>query len=113
VNEFTIIVVMNEAMLKTLKDKNANYDENVEIKKYLEDEAFFFKINKSEAYKVLQKVGVRQESLEDIYKKLTSPNIFYNLLNQGKIKQDDTNLIIKYDTYNPNDLFKKRNNGGI
>lgn len=112
-DEFKVIVIMNEAMLKTLKDKNANYDENVKIKKYLEDEAFFFKIQKSEAYKILQNVGVRQESLEGVYKKLTSPNMFYNLLNSGKIKSDDTILVIKYDTYNSDDLFKKRNNGGI
>lgn len=112
-DEFKIIVVMNEAMLKTLKDKNANYDENVKIQKYLEDEAFFFKIEKSKAYTILQNVGVRQESLEEVYKKLTSPNIFYKLLNNGKIKDDDVNLIIKYDTYNSDDLFRKRNNGGI
>lgn len=106
-NEFKVIVVMNEAMLKTLKDKNANCEENLKIQKHLEDEAFFFKISKSEAYKVLQNVGVRQASLEDVYKKLTSPNIFYNLLNQGKIIATDVNLTIKYDTFNPDDLFKK------
>jgi len=113
VNEFKVVVIMNEAMLKTLKDKNANYEENLKIQKYLEDEAFFFKISKTNAYKILQSVGVRQESLEDVYKKLTSPNMFYDLLNRGKIKADDDNLIIKYDTYNSDDLFKKRNNGGI
>lgn len=112
-NEFKIIVVMNEAMLKTLKDKNSNYDENAKIQKYLEDEAFFFKINKPEAYKILQNVGVRQESLEEVYNKLIAPNIFYDLLNSGKIKADDTNLIIKYDTFKSDDLFKKRKNGGI
>lgn len=106
-NEFKVIVVMNEAMLKTLKDKNANYEENLKIQKHLEDEAFFFKISKSEAYKILQNVGVRQASLEDVYKKLTSPNIFYDLLNQGKIIANDVNLTIKYDTFNSNDLFKK------
>ena len=56
-NEFKVIVVMNEAMLKLLKDKNANYDKNSKIKKFLEDEAFFFKINKSQAYELLQNVG--------------------------------------------------------
>jgi len=112
-DEFKIIVVMNEAMLRTLKDKNANYEENLKIKKYLEDEAFFFKINKSEAYKILQNVGVREKSLEDMYKKLTAPNMFYNLLNSGKIQADDHSLVIKYDIYNSDDLFKRKNNGGI
>ena len=106
-NEFKVVVVMNEAMLKTLKDKNANYGENLKIQKYLEDEAFFFKISKTNAYNILQNVGVRQESLEDVYKKLTSPNMFYDLLNKGKIKSDDVNLTIKYDTYNSDDLFRK------
>ena len=112
-NEFKIIVVMNETMLKTLKDKNANYEENLKIQKYLEDETFFFKISKENAYIILQKVGVREQSLEDVYKKLTSPNVFYDLLNRGKIQTTDDNLIIKYDFYNSDDLFKKRNNGGI
>lgn len=107
--EFKVIVVMNEAMLKLLKDKNANYEEYLEIKKYLEDEAIFFKINKSNAYKILQKIGIKQENLENVYKKLTSANVFYDLLNKGKIKADDDNIIIKYTTYNPDDLFKKRN----
>ena len=31
-DEFKVIVVMNEAMLKLLKDKNFNYEENLKIK---------------------------------------------------------------------------------
>ena len=114
-DEFKVIVVMNEAMLKVLKDKNANCEENLKIKRYLEDETIFFKINKVNAYKILQKVGVKQEMMEDVYKKLISQNAFYDLLNKGKIKADDDNLIIKYNTYSSDDLFKKRNNsnGGI
>ena len=108
-DEFKVINVMNEAMLKLLKDKNANYEENLKIRKYLEDETIFFKINKLNAYKILQNVGIRQESLEEVYKKLTSPNVFYNLLNSGKIKADDDNIIIKYNIYNSDDLFKKKN----
>lgn len=108
-DEFKVIVVMNEAMLKLLKDKNANYDENLKIKKYLEDETIFFKINKSKANQILQNVGVKQDKLDDVYKKLTSPNVFYNLLNKGKLKANDENLIIKYDIYSSDNLFKKRN----
>lgn len=107
--EFKVISVMNEAMIKLLKDKNANYEDNLKIKKYLEDETIFFKIKKSNAYKILQKVGVKQEKLEDVYAKLISPNVFYDLLNKGKIKADDDNIIIKYNTYNPDNLFKKKN----
>lgn len=108
-SEFKVIVVMNEAMLKLLKDKNKDYSVNLKIRKGLEDELLFFKINKKEAVEILKNVGVKQENIENVYKKLISPNEFYTLLNRGKIDINDTNLIIKYDTYNSEDLFKKKN----
>ena len=107
-NEFEVVVIMNEAMLKLLKDKNANYDENLKIRKYLEDESIFFRIDKSMAYDILKKVGIIQEMLEHVYQKLISQEVFYDLLQKGKIKKDDA-LTIKYNTYNSEDLFKKRN----
>lgn len=108
-DEFKVIVIMNEAMLKTLKDKNVNCDKNLKIQKLLEDETLFFKINKLSAYEILQNVGVKQESLDSVYSKLTSPDIFYNLLTAGKIKENDEDIIIKYPKYNSNNLFKKNN----
>ena len=98
-DEFKVIVVMNEAMIELLKEKNENYERNVKIQQFLEDEAFFFKINKSNAYKVLQEVGVKQERLEKVYEKLISQNVFYDLLHKGKINLNDKNLIIKYQDY--------------
>lgn len=98
-DEFKVIVVMNEAMLKLLKSKNVNYEKNLKIKEYLEDEAFFFKIDKLNAFKILQNVGVKQEQIEEVYKKLTSSDVFYNLLNRGKINVDDNNLVVKYKIY--------------
>ena len=97
-DEFKIIDVMNEAMLKLLKDRNKDFQENLKISEYLKDEAIFFKINKQNAYSILKNVGVKEEQLENVYKKLTSPNVFYKLLNSGKIKENDE-LIIKYETY--------------
>ena len=108
-SEFKVIVVMNQAMLKLLKDKNKDYNVNLKIRKKLEDEALFFKINRIEAIEILKNVGVKQENIENVYKKLVSPNEFYTLLNRGKININDTKLIIKYDTYNSDDLFKKKN----
>mgnify|MGYP006078273083 CR=1 FL=1 len=108
-DEFKVIVVMNEAMLKLLKSKNLNYDENSKIKQYLEDEAFFFKIVKTKAYNILQCVGVKTDNLDSVYKKLIDINVYYSLVNKGKIKVDDENIIIKYKVYNPDDLFKKKN----
>ncbi len=107
-DEFKVIVVMNKAMLKLLKDKNINYKENLKIQKDLEDEAFFFKVDKLRAYEVLKNVGVKQYNLENVYRKLTSLNVFYDLLNKGKIKIDDDNVTIKYNIYSSDNLFKKR-----
>lgn len=107
-DEFKVIDVMNEAMLKLLKDKNSNYEENLKIRKYLEDETIFFKISKLDAYRILENVGVKKENIENVYKKLISPSTYYDLLNRGKIKANDENLVIKYNEYNPDDVFKKR-----
>ena len=99
-NEFKVIVVMNEAMIKLLKSKNENYEKNLKIKEKLKDEAYFFKITKIEAYKVLKYVGVKQEQLEKVYNKLISSDVYYDLLNNRRlIKEDDKNLIIKYRNY--------------
>lgn len=108
-DEFIVINVMNEARLKLLKDKNANYEINLKIKEILKDEAIFFKISKEKAFTILQNVAVKAEQLEKVYKKLTTPNKFYELLNNGKIKVDDENLVVKYNLYNKNNLFKKGN----
>ena len=88
-NELRIIDVMNEAMLKVLKEKNADYEKNLMIKNLLKDEAVFFKIDKSKAYEILKNVGVKQEQLENVYKKLISSDVFYDLLNRKIIKKDD------------------------
>ena len=109
VDKFKVIAVMNEAMLKLLKDKNKNYEENLKIKNYLKDEAFFFKIDKIQAYKILENVGVLKSQIEEVYNQLIAPNVYYDLLNTGKINENDNSIIIKYNTYNSNDLFKKQN----
>lgn len=98
-NELRIIDVMNEAMLKVLKEKNTDYEKNLMIKNLLKDEAVFFKIDKSKAYEILKNVGVKQEQLENVYKKLISSDVFYDLLNRKIIKKDDKNILIKYTIY--------------
>lgn len=104
-----VINIMNEAMIKTLKSKNENCDINLKIKELLKDEALFFKINKKNAYEILKRVGVKQEQLENVYKKLIDVNVYRNLLNKGKIKENDDSLRIKYDVIAYNDFFKKKN----
>lgn len=98
-DEFKVIVIMNEAMLRLLKNKNNSYEKNLKIREYLKDETLFFKIDKSKAFQILQDVGVKQNQLENVYKKLISPNVFYDLLNKGKLKPEDNDLVIKYKIY--------------
>ena len=103
-NEFNVIIVMNEAMLILLKDKNLNYETNLKIKKYLEDETIFFRIDKENAYEILRSVGVKDDMLDNVYKKLVSHKMFSNLVRRGKIIPDDEGLIIRY---NSNSSFSK------
>lgn len=99
IDEFKVIGVMNKAMLKTLKDKNKDFTKNEKIKEFLEDESCFFKIDKTKALRILQYVGVKQDQLENVYEKLTTPNKYYDLVNKGIIDIDDQKLVVKYKNY--------------
>ncbi len=98
-NEFKVIEVMNRARIEVLKDKKEDYSLNEKIQKYLKDESFFFRISKEKASKILQVVGIKKESLEEVYQKLIAQEIYYDLLNSGKIEADDESLIVKYKKY--------------
>ncbi len=98
-NEFKVIEVMNRAKIEVLKDKKEDYSLNQKIQEYLKDETFFFRINKEKAYKILQTIGVKKELLEEVYKKLINQDVYYDLLNRGKIKDDDESVIVKYKVY--------------
>ena len=105
VDEFKVVTIMNEAMLKTLKENQQNYNENLEIQKCLEDEAFFFKIKKENAQTVLQKIGVQKSQLENVYKKLIAPNIYYELLNCNSIHFITSSLIAIYSSLSNSYIF--------
>lgn len=94
-DEFIVIKVMNEAMLRLKNSKNEDSSFNEKIKEYLQDEAFFFKINKESAFKVLIGVGVLDEKLEETYQKLIPKSTYDRLLQKGVIKTTD-NLTVKY-----------------
>ena len=98
-NEFKVIEVMNRAKIEVLKDKKEDYSLNQKIQEYLKDETLFFRINKEKAYKILQTIGVKKELLEEVYKKLINQDVYYDLLNRGKIKDDDESVIEKYKVY--------------
>ena len=98
-NEFKVIEVMNRAKIEVLKDKKEDYSLNQKIQEYLKDETLFFRFNKEKAYKILQTIGVKKELLEEVYKKLINQDVYYDLLNRGKIKDDDESVIVKYKVY--------------
>lgn len=95
-DEFTVIKVMNEATLRLKKNKNEDCKKNEELKKYLEDEALFFRIKKEHAIEILNSVGVAEDKLEEIYQKLTNKEMYDKLIKNGKINSSD-NLVIKYE----------------
>lgn len=95
-DEFFVIKVMNEAMQKLLESKGENSLLNQKINKCLQDESFFYKINKEIALKILLSVGVKADRLESTYIKLVNPSVYYKLVKEGKIDINDKNLVIKY-----------------
>ena len=82
-DKFTIIKIMNEAMIRLKISKNENCEKNEKIKK-------------KTAIKVLINVGVNEEKLEETYQKLTEKNIYDNLIRKGKIDPKNDTLIVKY-----------------
>lgn len=69
-NEFIVVKVMNEAMLRVKKSNNQDYSINEKIKNDLQDEELFTKIDKDTAIELLKNVGVSEDKLEEMYEKL-------------------------------------------
>ena len=101
------INLMNDSMITYLKKIGANTQRNEIIKQILKDEACFFKLDKEDAYIILEDVGVSKSKIDYVYSRLISNENFFNLASLGKIKENDESLKIKYNSYNPEDLFKK------
>ncbi len=95
-DKFVVIKVMNEAMIRLRRSKNEDCEKNEKIKKFLEDEALFFKIKKETAIRILISVGVKTEILEETYQKLIEKDVYENLIRKGKINSNDNKLIVKY-----------------
>ena len=48
--------------------------------------------------------------MEEVYNEVISKRVFYKLINDGKLNENDDNLKIKYEVYKTENLFKKRRN---
>lgn len=107
-SEFEMVKLMNETTIIYLKKMNESVNKNEKIKQMFEnDEAFFFKIPKENALKVLKLVGINNNDyLEEEYNKLISRREFYRLREKGIIVNDD--FIVKYEENI--ELFKKEDN---
>ena len=100
--------LINDSNILYLKKLNKNYKRNEIIKNILDDEACFFKMNKSDAYIILQDIGILSEQIDIIYQKLTSSDEFYRLFKSKKIDLNDKDILIKYPIYDADDLFKNK-----
>lgn len=99
VNVFECINIMNETNIDYKIKNKEDYNINLEIRNILKDEAIFFKITKQRAYQILEKLEIKKEKINIVYKELISKKVFYNLLYNKKIDINDDDLLIKYPTY--------------
>lgn len=101
------IKIMNDTMIVYLKKLGFNCQRNEIIKKIFTDEACFFKMSKEDALLILNEVGIK-DNIEEIYAKLISSDIYYDLYKKGKIDEHDNELVIKYEVYDTENLFKDK-----
>ncbi len=104
-NELKLI---NDSNIIYLKKLNRSYKRNEIVKNILNDEACFFKMNKNDAYLILQNIGILKEQIDIIYQKLISSEEFYRLFKAKKIDLNDKDILIKYPIYDTDDLFKNK-----
>ena len=100
--------LINDSNILYLKKINRSYKRNEIIKNILNDETCFFKMNKNDAYIILQDIGILDNQIDNIYQKLISSDGFYNLYKCKKIDLNDEEILIKYPIYNADELFKNK-----
>ncbi len=100
--------LINDSNILYLKKINRNYKRNEIVKNILDDETCFFKMNKNDAYIILQDIGILSEQIDKIYQKLISSDEFYRLFKSKKIDLNDKDILIQYPIYDTDDLFKNK-----
>ena len=80
VNIFECIKIMNETNIDYKIKTNKDYNMDIEIRNMLKDETLFFKITKQRAFQLLEALEINKEKINQVYEKLISEEIFYNLL---------------------------------
>ena len=97
--------ILNDSTILYLKKIKKEYNKNRIIKNILSDDACFFKMNREDAFQVLNNIGIVEAEIENVYKELISRKEFYRLIQYNKIDINDENLIIKYPLYDNNMPF--------
>lgn len=106
--ELQKIKLMNESMILYLKKIGKSSQRNEIIRKILNDDTCFFKIDKNDAYIILEDIGIAKDKIDDLYLKLISRDYYYHLQKMGKIQDEDKELKISYKSYLHSDLFKSK-----
>lgn len=102
--------LINDSNILYLKKINRSYKRNEIIKNILNDETCFFKMNKNDAYMILQDIGILDNQIDNVYQNLISSDEFYNLYKCKKIDLNDEEILIKYPIYDTDELFKNKKN---
>ena len=102
------IRLMNAATILYLKKIGKKIERNKIIEKILEDETCFFKLQASDAKSILEDIGVSKEKIDTVYSELTSKETYYHLQAIGKINNNDSEIKIKYENFNSNNLFNNK-----
>lgn len=107
-NQLSELRLINDSNILYLKKINRNYKRNEIIKNILNDDTCFFKMNKNDAYMILQDIGILDNQIDNIYQKLISSDEFFYLYKSNKIDPNDEEILIKYPIYNEDELFKNK-----
>ena len=101
------IRLINDATILYLQKMKINCERNILIKNILKDDACFFKLDKKDAYTILEDTGIDPLKIDLAYSDLTSIDNYYFLKQSGKLQDYDPEIKIKYNDYNSDDLFNK------
>ena len=101
------IRLMNDTMILYLKKMGKSSKRNEIINNILNDDSCFFKMNKEDAHIILEDIGIEKDKINLIYSNLISSDNYYKLQKEGKINENDEDIILKYKSYKYDELFKQ------
>ena len=93
------IRLMNDTMILYLKKMGKSSKRNEIINNILNDDSCFFKMNKEDAHIILEDIGIEKDKINLIYSNLISSDNYYKLQKEGKINENDEDIILKYKSY--------------